>query len=303
MLGAGTGVEPGIIKLHQADGAGQVGSLAGGSLGLPVLAPFRPFKLLLRGWGKIPWRHVGGGKPVLDPFVDRHQRLAGEHAAAKQGQLARPRKHPDPDAAPGIADQFEHIRLLGRLAGILDDDVERPPVRQLALAALAVALQADQVEQPVGLVRIETGPGLAVFRAVERALRQHRVLPLDRQTEIDHLVDLVPVGGERQGPPEADVAHQPAPHRVVDIQIGIQRQLAARPGPPQPHLVVVGRLAGFQKGVVVEAEIACLQIAFAGAGLGRDDLAAGDREHHPVEIRQLMAGAVNPVIIRVPLKD
>ena len=50
---------------------------------------------------------------------------------------------------------------------------------------------------------------------------------------------------------------------VIDIEVGIQRQLAARTGSPQQHLVGFGRLPGLQEGVVVEPEIARLQVAFA----------------------------------------
>ena len=77
-----------IIELLELDRAGQVGRLAGISLGFRVLAPFRPFELLLAGRREFRRRHVRGGEAVLDALVDRHHRLAGKHPRAEQASAA-----------------------------------------------------------------------------------------------------------------------------------------------------------------------------------------------------------------------
>ena len=74
---------------------------------------------------------------------------------------------------------------------------------------------------------------------------------------------------ERAAKPQ--IADQPAPYRVSGIEIGVKRELAAGAGAPEPHVEMVAVLALPQKGVVVKAQIACLQVGFAGRGLGRDD--------------------------------
>ena len=54
-----------------------------------------------------------------------------------------------------FADQLQNVRLFGRFARILDDDLHRPAVRKQP-HAVAVALgEPDQIEQAVGLMRIE----------------------------------------------------------------------------------------------------------------------------------------------------
>ena len=57
---------------------------------------------------------------------------AGKHAAAEQGQLHRPGKQPDAElAARNRGSARGHRDFSRRFAGILDDDVERPAVRQM----------------------------------------------------------------------------------------------------------------------------------------------------------------------------
>jgi hypothetical protein len=58
-----------------------------------------------------------------------------------------------------------------------------------------------------------------------------------------------------------------------------------------------------QEGVVVEAQIARLQVALAGAGLGRDDLAVGNVHEDAVDIGELPSGAVDAMEIRIALED
>ncbi len=62
-------------------------------------------------------------------------------------------------------------------------------------------------------------------------------------------------------------------------------------------------LGVLQEGVVVEAQIARLQVALAGAGLGRDDLAVGDVHEDAVDIGELPSGAVDAMEIGVALED
>ncbi len=155
---------------------------------------------------------------------------------------------------------------------------------------VAVALgEADLVEQRVRLLQVELRPCLAVFGLVERALRQHGVLALEREAEEHHLVDLVPVDGERQGAAEAHVAEQLAPHRIVDVQVGIERHWSPLRLAPQPHLVA--RCAS----PPASGTCSCRSADSAPAGRIRPRRSSAARSccrrrhHHPVDVGKLMA--------------
>src|SRR5215471_20935571 len=109
----------------------------------------------------------------------------------------------------------------------------------------------------------------------------------------------MPVNRQGQGSAEAQIPHETAPGLVIDIQIWIKRQLAARTGPPQPHFIVVTLFARFEKRIVVKAKITRLEIALSGTRLGRNDLAVGNGQDNPIDIRKLISLFVYPVIIWV----
>ena len=150
---------------------------------------------------------------------------------------------------------------------IFDDELELAPVRQQAEVLAVAARQADLVEQSVGVREIVLRPGVAQLGLVERAARQHRVGAGLRQAEIHDLVDLAPVDGERKRAAEARVAQQRRASDRREIEIGIERHLRARCRLPQPHLEMLAPLrCALEEGVVVEAEVARLQVGLAGAG-------------------------------------
>ena len=74
------------------------------------------------------------------------------------------------------------------------------------------------------------------FVVEQRALRQHGVAAFDAEAEIDHLVDLAAVDGDRQRAAEAHVAEEFAPARIAGVEIGIERHLRAPGRVPQPTL-------------------------------------------------------------------
>ena len=95
---------------------------------------------------------------------------------------------------------------------------------------------------------------------------------------------------------EALVAHQLAPDRIVDVEVGIKRQVRALGGAPEVDLVADAFLRFLDEGKILESQIAGLQIGFARAGLGRDQFAVGLVHHDLVDIGQLTALLVDPVI-------
>src|SRR5277367_1402542 len=62
--------EPVFVKLPQPNRRGQIGGFTARPFGLVVLAPFRPFELLLAGWREFPRRGRRVGKTVFNPLVD-----------------------------------------------------------------------------------------------------------------------------------------------------------------------------------------------------------------------------------------
>ncbi len=72
---------------------------------------------------------------------------------------------------------------------------------------------------------------------------------------------------------------------------------------PQERAVAVHLLALLEEGVVVEVEVARLQVGVAGAGLGRNQLRVGDREHQAIDIGQLAAALVDAVEVGIAHGD
>ena len=73
-------------------------------------------------------------------------------------------------------------------------------------------------------------------------------------------------------------------------------------GTPEVYTILVARFAVFEKGIIIKAQIARLEVALARAGFCRDDLAVGNRHDYAIDIGKLMAGFVNTIIIRVPFE-
>ena len=159
--------------------------------------------------------------------------------------------------------------------------------------------QADRIEQRVGRLDVELRPRVAELRPEQRAALQHRVARFPAEPEVDDLVDFVPVDAERQRAPEAHVAHQLAPLGILGVEVRIERDLRAERLLPQPHVILVALLALLEERVVVEAQVARLQVDVAGAGLRRDQLVVGDADDDAVDVRKLPSRAVDAVEIRV----
>ena len=136
-------------------------------------------------------------------------------------------KSDDADLAPVVADQLEHVGLLGLLAGRLDDDLQRPAVRQKP-DAVAVALgQAEPVEQLVGEIGIVLRPLRLILVLEERRFRQHGVVRRHRDAVEDRVVDVVAVDRHRERAAEIGVAEELAQHRIDVVQIREERDARA----------------------------------------------------------------------------
>ena len=208
----------------------------------------------------------------------------------------------DADLGPAVADQLQHVGFFGALSGGFDDDLQAAPVRQQTDAAVVAFAQADLVEQGIGLIQVELGPGAAVLLTIKRTARQDGVVSLYGQAEEDHLIDLVPVDREGQCPAEPHVAEQRAIDFVVDVEVGEERDPCPSCGAPQVHTLILPLLGGLEEGVVVEPEVTGLKIAGPRPYLGRYDAAAGDVDDRLIDVRQLAAFRVDPVKIGVALE-
>jgi hypothetical protein len=128
---------------------------------------------------------------------------------------------------------------------------------------------------------------------------EHGVVTDDPQAVKDDLVEFVPIDRQAERPTEPHIAQQSSPGRIVDRQIGNQRGIGAAGRLPQANPISIARLAFLEERVVVESEIARLQIGFAGARLQWHDLVVGDQHDDFVDVGQLPAGRVDAVIVRV----
>jgi hypothetical protein len=95
---------------------------------------------------------------------------------------------------------------IGALAREQDRQFQRPSVLHQA-DAVGIALgQADLVQQGIGAIGVIDRPHGAEFGVEQRTLRKNRIGRLHAQPQIDHLVDLAAVDGDRQRPAEAHIA-------------------------------------------------------------------------------------------------
>ena len=78
----------------------------------------------------------------------------------------------------------------------------------------------------------------------------------------------MPVDPERQRAPELEVAHQRAPHRIFDVEVGVERYLRPDRLFPEQHAILVALGVLLQERVVVETQITRLQVDVAGARAG-----------------------------------
>jgi hypothetical protein len=174
---------------------------------------------------------------------------------------------PTPYLLPGIRDQLEHIALFRTLAGRLDDDLEWAAIRQHAQVVAVPVGQPDIVQQPIGLVDVECGPCVKIGFVEQWALRQHGVAAFRGESQVDRLIDLAAIDGERQRATEAHVADELAPFGIGGIEIGVERNLRSPRRVPQQYLVLATRLALLQQREVVEAQIAGGEVASPAATL------------------------------------
>ena len=186
-----------------------------------------------------------------------------------------------------------------------------PAVSTMTLEGSAVGKQAHAVfddkphvvEQPIGLLEIEPGPGIAKLGAIEGRCGKNGVLPFKAEAEVDDLVDLPAVDGQRKGAPEAEVPQHRAPHRIGHVEIGIEGKLAPPRRLPQPYPVVVVFLSLLEKGVVVEGKSPHLKVGFPRPSLERDELAVDDGHDNAVHVGELPAPGVHLVIEGIALAD
>ena len=75
------------------------------------------------------------------------------------------------------------------------------------------------------------------------------------------------------------------------------------PRPPQERAVAVTLFSLLEEGVVVEVEVARLQVRIARARLRRNQLRVGDREHEAVEVGELAPALIDAVEVRVAHGD
>ena len=126
-----------------------------------------------------------------------------------------------------VLDQCQHVADFGVFAGMLDHDDRRLPVGHQADAVGVALLEADLVQELVGLLEIVGRPLGGVLGLEQHRARHDGVVGGLGEPDERHLVELVAVYGERQRPAEADVAVELAPIVVLGVEVGIDRELRA----------------------------------------------------------------------------
>jgi hypothetical protein len=130
---------------------------------------------------------------------------------------------------------------------------------------------------------------------VELVLRQGPDLGRLALAEEDDLVDLLPVGGEGQCDPEVLLRDQLAQLGVLDGLVEVKGDVVGVEAAHLEQLVTALRLVVDEDGLVRDlGEVADLEVELAADRAEQDGLEVGDdREHEPVDVRQLPALGVD----------
>lgn len=123
------------------------------------------------------------------------------------------------------------------------------------------------------------------------------------QPGIEVFGDGLAVDRHRQRLAEPQVAEQRTPDRILGVEVGIDREMRRARLRPEQGGQAVALLALLEERVVLEDDLARLQVDLAGAGLDRDQLAVDDLEDEPVDVGQLLPLAVDAMEVRVALGD
>ena len=198
--------------------------------------PGRPLELFGVHGGEFCRAHRFVQERVFQAAPDRH--LGGTRLDAIVEDLALHGldEQPDTDRVPVVAHQFQDVDLLTLLAGRLHDDLHGAAVRQQPPAISVALVEAQIVEHRVRELGIVLGPLRPVFVPVERRLAQHRVVAGLGQPVEDGIVDVLAVDRHRQRAAEIGVAEELAPDRILDVEVGIERQARTLGRRPAAHL-------------------------------------------------------------------
>ena len=91
--------------------------------------------------------------------------------------------------------QLENVGLFCLLARGLDDKIHGPAIGQKTQAPGIPLIEANLIEQGIGLAEVESCPAEPMLPLVEGALRQDRIVSFNGEAIIKHLVNFVPVDG------------------------------------------------------------------------------------------------------------
>ena len=171
--------------------------------------------------------------------------------------------------------------------------------------AVAVPAQTHLVQEPVRFIevagRVRGGP----FFLVVRHGRRHRVLARHGFAEVDRVVDVVAVYGQRQGPAEANVRQDLGQHRIGAIrQVGPDGRFGRVRARGEADLVLALRLLLQEQRVVLERQLAIVPVHVAGDDLEPHGLRIlQHRRDHRVDVGELIALRIDVVVVGIPLPD
>ena len=238
----------------------------------------------------------------IQSLGDADQGLTGEESAAENIALQGAGERLDAEFFPVVADQLEGIHFRRKFPGTLDDDFHRTAVRQQADIVQPALVETKLVEQLVGRLDVMAHPGFRVLVLEQGRRFQNGIAAHFSETEVELLVQFVAVQAERKRTPETYILIEILPDGVGNIEVGVKgnrRRGAVTSGQNAIDLLL---LTLFEERVVVEAEIACLQVALPCPGFCRNQIGRAHQQHDLVDIGQLLTVLVDPMVVRVAIE-
>ena len=214
-----------------------------------------------------------------------------------QGALADLHVDLDADLLEVLGDQRADVAVGTEHLDHREFDHDALAAREQAEALGVLLVQADRIEQPVGLGRVVLGvlEGVLVAGVVGMALLRNALARLAGAEE-GGLVDLLAVDREGHGDAEVPVRQQLAQFRILGVGLVEDHARVKSAGArPQEDLVLAQLLLVLlEDRVVQQVDVALLLVQLAGDGGQVQRLRVGEElELDLVDVRQLVAGLVH----------
>ena len=230
----------------------------------------------------------------------RHLHRPGLGAGRLQAVVDDLQAQIDADVAPIVAHEI-HGDGLGRLEiDVFQGQGERRAVRELAQAVAVLVAQADVVQKRAGTAWVVLRVGGGELRLEVAAARMRGHLPRHAAPEVDDLVHLNAVDGERERLPKALVLEEPAQALVRVVVVRLNRHVAGVQAVPDVNVHQFATLAELEQRNVLCSQVEGGEVQLAvGRARRHHFLVVHHFRIHAVDVGKLIASGIDLEVVGI----